>query len=391
MSPVVTKARFDRDDAVRLAALVVIAIFGFVWWAALATQWDDEAALAHRDFYCFYRAGELLLAGEDPFSQDDHAFVNPPFTLPLAAALVPLGLRGSYIALAALGTVAWALGCVLAARFGEATDRRRTTIAIALLTTPCAFLALHLGQLSGVYFALLAGSLLAMTRGHDRAAGALATLLMAKPNFVIALAGAALLLGRRRLLATFALGTVVLMAISLPFGPDVWSDFWRALTRLAARHDTVASDYWKQLTIYAFFRATTHGLDPSGTLARGLWLLVALVFGAVIARVLWRHRDRFGEPAMAARLASIVVLATCALNAYLFYYDAIFLALPAATLVVAHRAWRRPALRRLAIACAALSWVLQIELTFIHESPPLHGIVTALWLAIELVDLSRST
>lgn len=381
-----SKVRFDRDDAARLMALSVIAAFGFAWWAVLATQWSDEAVLTQRDFYCFYRAGELWIEGGDPFSQEDHAFVNPPFTLPLVVVLWSLGLRGSYVALAFLGAAAWVLGCMLAVRFGEASERRRTTVAIILLTTPCAFLALHLGQLSGVYFALLTGSLLAMARGHDRTAGALAALLMAKPNFVIALIGAAIVWGRRRLLVTFALGTAVLVAISLPFGSEMWLDFWRALTRLAVRHDTVVSDYWKQLTVYAFLRASMHDFDPDGMLARMLWLLIAFVFGAVIARVLWRHRD--GEPAMAARMASVVVLATCALNAYLFYYDAVFLALPAATLVVAKRAWRSPLLHRSAIVCAVSSWWLQVGLTFLHEDPPLHGIVTALWLAIELADLN---
>jgi hypothetical protein len=81
----------------------------------------------------------------------------------------------------------------------------------------------------------------------------------------------------------------------------------------------------------------------------------------------------------------VIVLATCALNSYLFFYDASLLALPAATLALAP--WRSTGLRRLAIAAAVLSWLLQVEVAFIHENPPLGGVLAAVWLAAELADL----
>lgn len=379
--------RFDRDDAVRLASIAWLALALFGWWSVLAVQWDDEPAMIRRDYYCFYRAGELFTLGQSPFSQYDHAFVNPPFTLPLVIGLSWAGLRGSYVVLAVLGTLGWILGCGLASRFGEAPRHRRDTLVFALLTAPCAFLALHLGQLSGIYFALLAGSLLLFTRGHDRAAGALASLLLAKPNFVVALVGAALVLKRPRFLGAFGLGALGLLVLSLPFGLEAWTACGEALAHLAHRHDVVAADYWKQFTVYAFFRAIFHGFDETGVAARAVTAVLLLGYGVALLRVLTKHAERWREPAMGARLAAILVLTTCALNTYLFFYDAVFLALPAATLFLAADSWQRPRLRWIAIACMGVCWLLQLEVAFIHENPPFAGVVSALWLACELSDL----
>jgi hypothetical protein len=381
------KPRFDRDDVVRLAALAWIAVALFGWWSVLAVQWDDEPAMIRRDYYCFYRAGELLAAGDDPYSQRDHAFVNPPFSLPLVLGLFHLGLRGSYALLAAAGTLAFVLGCLLTSRLGEASARRRETLVFAMLTTPCLFLSLHLGQVSGLYFAMLAGSLYLLSRGHDRAAGVVAALLLAKPNLVVALLGAMLLSRRWRFVLAFAAMGALLVVIGLPYGAEVWSDCWDALGRLAHRHDVVHADHWKQFTVYAFFRSVLWAWDEGGLWARVVTAAITLAFAVPIVRVLLAHRDRWSEPLVFARLASVIVLATCALNSYLFFYDASILALPAATLALAP--WRSAGLKRLAMIAAALSWLLQVEVAFVHENPPLGGVLAAVWLAAELADLRR--
>jgi hypothetical protein len=377
--------RIDRDDLVRLAAIAWLAVALFGWWSVLAVQWDDDPAMIRRDYYCFYRAGELLASGEDPYSQADHAFVNPPFTLPLVLGLFHLGLRGSYVLLASLGTLAFGLGCVLASRLGEGSARRRVTVVFAMLTTPCLLLCLHLGQVSGFYFATLSSALVLLSRGHDRAAGAVAALLLAKPNLIVALLGAALVSRRWHFGLAFALMGALLVALGLPYGPEVWGDAWAALSRLAHRHDVVHADHWKQFTVYAFLRATLWTWDEGGLAARTLSVAVSVGFLVPIVRVLLALRERWSEPAAFARLASVIVLATCALNSYLFFYDASFLALPAATLALAP--WRSTSLRRIAIVAAVLSWLIQVEVAFVHENPPLGGVIAAVWLAAELADL----
>ena len=386
-APTPSRWRVTWDDMIRLVAIGWLAATLFGWWSVLATQWSDDALLENRDFYCFVLAGELHVAGDDAYSRHDHAFVNPPFSLPLVGLLGHLGLRSSYVLLAASTTLAWLLGVALACSLGRASQRDRETVAILVTTTPCFFLGLHLAQLSGVYFALLAGALVLLGRGRDGPAGLVAAGLLFKPNFLVALVLAAVLLRRWRFLAAVVVGSAALVVPALAYGEETWASFYDALAYLAHRHDTVREDYWKQFTLYAFFRASTHPVDESGWGARALWALVAIPLGALIAHRMATLRTRASDPEAFARLASVIVLATTALNPYLFFYDAIFLALPAATLWLARSSWRSPSRWRIALACAALSWLAQVEVAFVHGNPPVAGVIATLWLVIEVVDL----
>ena len=382
-------ARFGRHDVVRLLAIAWMALALFAWFSVCAARWDEDGALIIRDFYCFFHAGELHLAGGDPYSAHDHAFANPPFTLPLVDGLAMLGMRGAYVALAILGSLGWGVGVIAVSRLGTASEQLRATTAIAAATAPCFFLALHLGQLSGIYFAVLAGSLLLFTRGEDVPAGILGALLLAKPNFAIPLVLAALVLRRARFLLAFAATGLGLVMAGALYGWARWES-WMEVTRyLAQRHDQTARDYWKQFTLYASFRALTLTLDPTGMLARWSWGAVTLGLAAWIGKTLSRLRTRLLEPLWGARVASVIALSTCALNAYLFYYDAVFLALPAATLALARGSWSSRARWSLAVACAALSWCLQLSVAVLHEGPQLAGIVSTAWLVLELIDLGQ--
>lgn len=386
-APTPPRGRVAWDDAVRLVAIGWLAATLFGWWSVLATQWSDDALMQNRDYYCFVLAGELHVAGDDAYSRHDHAFVNPPFALPLVGVLGRLGLRGSYILLALCTALAWLMGVALTCSLGSASQRDRETLAIVLTTAPCFFLGLHLAQLSGVYFAVLAGALVLLGRGRDVPAGLVAAGLLFKPNFLVALVLGAVLLRRWRFLGALLLGSAALIVPALAYGEETWASFFDALTYLAHRHDTVADDYWKQFTLYAFLRASTNALDESGIAARALWLLVALPLGALLAHRLAILRTRAANPETFARVASVLVLATTALNSYLFFYDAIFLALPAATLWLARSSWRSRSRWRIAVACAVLSWLAQVEVAFVHVNPPIAGAIATLWLVIELVDL----
>lgn len=387
-APSTSRKRFGYDDAIRLVAIGWVAATMFGWWSVIATQWSDDALLENRDFYCFFLAGELHVAGDDAYSRHDHAFVNPPFSLPFVGLLGHLGLRGSYVLLAALGTLGWLFAIALVTRLGVGTDRERDTVAIVLTTAPCFFLGLHLAQLSGIYFALLAGSLVLVFRGRDLPAGLVAAGLLFKPNFAVALVLAAIVLGRPRFVLGFVVGGALLVLPALLYGEETWASFFDALSYLAWRHDTVEADYWKQFTLYAFFRASTHGLDESGLLARIVTAAITLPIGLAIARRLYVLRARLSEPEVFARIASVIVLATTALNTYLFFYDAVFLALPGAMLWLARGSWRSRTRWGLALGCAALSWLTQVEVAFVHQNPPIAGVVATIWLVLELVDLA---
>lgn len=380
-------ARFGVHDVVRIAALLWIAVALFAFWTQLSIHWGDDAEMMKRDFYCFYRAGELFLQGRDPFSDLDHRFVNPPFTLPLAAGLSRLGLRGAYVGVSIVSGIAWISGVIVSSRFGVASPSKRATVCIALLTAPASFLALHLGQLSGIYFLLLASSLLLLMRGSDRTAGCVAALLLAKPNLLVAIFLAALLLRRWRFVMALAIAGALLVLSSVPLGEVLWAQAADGLADLSHTHDTLAGQYWRQFTVYAFFRSAFHGLDASGVVARVLTAGVLLGFGVLIYRVVRQHRARWQEPLWGARLASIIVLSTCALNIYLFYYDSVFIALPVAMLVLAKDAWTSRNRWRIAVVLALAAWLLQLVTVFWQQNPPLFGVVCAVWLAVELWDL----
>jgi hypothetical protein len=377
-----SEPRFGRDDAIRIACLAWIVLCGFGYAAALALDWDDETRLSARDFWCFFRAGELLLAGQSAYAQVDRAFANPPFTLPLVAVLPSLGVRGAYVVIAVVGSIAMVLGAAATVSLGEGSARERGTVALAIATSPSFFLALHLGQLSGVYFALLSGALALLVSGRHGAAGAMAALLLAKPNLAVALIGAALVVRAWRFLAALSVVALALLVVSLPFGLAAWSEWLGAVAYLAQRHDAAASDLWKQHTLYALVRSTL-----TAATARIAWAAVAVAIGAAIVATLVALRSRLEEREIGARVASLIVLATCALNTYLFYYDTLLLALPAAMLFLARASWTRRGLHRAAIACAVAAWILQAEVTLVHDHRPVLGAVTTAWLLIELLDL----
>jgi hypothetical protein len=373
------------DDAIRIAALLWSAASLFAWAAVLSVEWDDEALLGRRDFRSLYACGERLVHGGNAFFDERLPVLTTPIVLPLARLYYELGLRGAYVLASTLTSIGLLVGAIASASLGEASRERRVTIAIAIVAAPPFYLALHLGQLAGVYFALLAGSLALLLRGRHVSAGALAALLLAKPHLAIGVAGLALLIGARRFFVGLMAGAAIAIALTLPFGAERWAEWSTVLGETSRRLDGRPNGYWKQFTLYAFVRSALYGVDPAGTIAKIVLPVSALSFGAAIVLAIRRLGEQRQEAAFAARLAGVVVLAICALNAYLFYYDALLLALP--TAVLATGRWHRPSARWISTACAALIFWLSLAVTWDRSQPQLAGAITTLWLAAELVDL----
>lgn len=379
--------RFSGDDVVRLAAIAWCAVAVCAWWSVLEAQWSDDVGFGLRDFYCFQRAGLHLIDGDSSTSPYDYEFVYPPVALLGVAPLGLVSVRTAYVLLAALGSALWLLGCRAAAALGEATSRRRSTLTIAAVTAPGFFFALHLGQLTGFYMAVVAGTLLLLSQGRERPAALVAALLVAKPHFLVPIVLAAAILRRCRFVGTACLVVGTLLLASTLFGPAMWHDWWSAFSGLTTRHDAHADRYWKQVTLLAFLRAELLPIDAGGWLARSVYLASLAAFAAPLFWVLRAIAARAHEPVWMARAASVVVLTLVGLNTYLFYYDAALLALPAITLFTASETWRRPVLRRIAIGCALLSWLTQLETGLLQTNPPLGGVLAVVWLVTELIDL----
>jgi hypothetical protein len=388
MAPAPPARRFAPDDALRLLCIAWIVCELFAWWAFLERHWGNDELMIARDYYCVVRGGELWWSGENPYwyGPPHRDFYNTPAMLPFAVALAPLGIRGGYAAMAALGTIGFAIGVAALSHLGDASPRQRGTVAFVAATAPAFVLALHLGQLSGVWLAILAGSLALLSVRRDQLAGAVAALLLAKPQYAIPLVLACVVLRRWTFVRAFAALAAIEVAVSLAFGLDVWARWWEAARALEGRLENGPAGYWRQQSLFWFFRAATH----SSLAAKALWAASALGLGAAILRALLRLRERSTEPAIWARIASVIVLSTCALNGYFFYYDLVLLAVPAAALFLARASWSSALAHRVAIACAAISWALQIEVFWGRDHPPVGGLVAAIWLGVELADLNSS-
>ncbi|HSG48800.1 MAG TPA: hypothetical protein VLA43_13350, partial [Longimicrobiales bacterium] len=182
------------------------------------------------------------------------------------------------------------------------------------------------------------------------------------------------------------LAGAALVAVSLPLGPGLWSDWVQTMSGYRALiTDTGATQPWRQATLFASIQSLLDrpGSDP---LAYGLWfLLSSVLFGGVL--LVWiragRSRDLF------PRLLGTGLLAVLVTNPYAYFYDAILLA-PAALVL-----WTQPSsygggrVLRWArtLSLATYAWMhVQFFIAMSH-APSLVGIGLAGWLVLEVGDL----
>ena len=87
------------------------------------------------------------------------------------------------------------------------------------------------------------------------------------------------------------------------------------------------------------------------------------------------------------RAVSILVIASIALNAYLFYYDAAFLVVPWMIAFLTYTTYA-PITRALIVIVAVASWVLALTTPILQQGGvPLPGLVATIWLLVEILDL----
>jgi hypothetical protein len=244
--------------------------------------------------------------------------------------------------------------------------------------------AVILGHLSATLVAPGVLATLAWRAGRPFRAGAALGLLLAKPNWGVPML-ALLAVGRRwRMLAGAAAMGLVLWALALPFGVDVWGDWVRTMAGYRALI-TDGTLPWRQATLFASLQSLL-GRTGSDPLVVGLWFVLG---GSLFAGTLAAWLRRGGEAAVLPRLMGVGLLAVVATNPYAHFYDAL-LPLPAALLLwAAPGTWSRPGALRLARVLLGLTWAwmpLQY-LVWMEAAPSLTGIGFSAWLAVELTDL----
>ena len=365
---------FERRDATRLLAVVAIACALLLVAMVAELEWDDVDAFGRRDFACFHAAARRALHGEPGLYADRaRLFANPPSALPLVLPLALLSPHAAWLACAALTSLGAIGALALAARIGDAGDR--ATAILVALTAPPLWLAVHLGQLSGLYALALAGSLYAWSRGRETTAGAIAALLCLKPPLALGIVLLAVARRARRFFTGFAIVLGLSLALSVPFGIERWSEWGDGLAILADIHEHAPRSWWKQLGLYALVRWELAPI-AGPEIARVAWALITLPLALWVGRCLARAER------IDASVVSRVALATVALNLYCFVYDGVLLAIPA-LLAVRDR-------RHVSMALAALVWLTTAVLPFAGIGAPLAAPIALAWLIWETWRAART-
>jgi hypothetical protein len=389
--------RIDGHDAARLIAIVCMAIFTILMTGYVRDQWSDEAQFTHRDFHNFWNAGVRIREGEPVYQQDEIPFLLTPLAAPFVVVLSWIPERIAFVTAAIVTAALYLAALVIVALACPADRRSRITACFLAASMPPLWFALYLGQLSGLYIFLLASALVVLARPRaegrtfrtELVAGVLLAVLFVKPQ--LALVGLLVAALRRSwgAIVAFVVVASILWVVSIPFvGAHAFVEWREQVAWCTEALEGARSTWWRQFTLYAFIRASTANALMDVETARWLYLGTTLPMG--LATLLAVHRAlRPDDRLLALRAIAMLVLATVALNAYLFYYDAAFLVVPWMISFLAYQTYAHLT-RALIVVAAAISWVLALTTPILEQgSVPFPGLVAAIWLGIEIVDLTR--
>lgn len=309
-----------------LGLILCILFSGAAFWIVAGQDYRNS------DFFSYWLAGKLVLAGEDPYQpavwvaghdvyaatwvSDDH-FLYP---LPLAVLFIPLGclsLETAYMSWVMLSMALTVSAVLLTASL--ARHARVGTILFPLFAGLVIFRPLMVvfrnGQLAALLLFLLAASLVALQRGHWLVGGVLLGCLILKPSLgvpVLILAGLWMLFHRH---GRGLVGMVIAGAVLLLVGLLVNAHWVETYLQVGAG----------KLDATFGYSPTVWGLayELTGT-APGAWVsgggLAALIF-VVSLWCLWKE----SSPVRALR---IVLPAALLITPYLWAYDQTLLILP---------------------------------------------------------------
>lgn len=359
-----------RLDALRILLLTLAAALHALLALAIARHWPTDKIL-RRDYWVFWDAGRRFVEGQLAGIYDARPggfpFLHPPPVIVLSAPFGHFSPRAVYAFVLGSSAVLLATSA-LALRMIGTRRHEQDLVWLVLATSAPWAIALLVGQPVALFlFAWMAG-IAALERGRPATAGLLLGPLWLKPQFALG----ALVLGVRspRLANGMLAAALALFLVSLPAGFERWPEWLSAITRAGGEVGTARILLWKQHTLLAFLR----GLVPSGSLAFGFYLFVALPLALGTLRSL-----REGS---ALRAGSLLVLTTLALSPYAYYYDAVLLAVPLAHLWLERDRYGG---FRIRLALAAATFTIQhIAFFALQRGPPFGGLMLTLWLAAEL-------
>lgn len=390
---------FDGHDGARFLALFWLLVICTYLGLILVNDLEAGDRLFLRDYYCFHRAGELAREGGTGYEDPDRTFANPPFTVPAMEALSLAGTDGSYWVCLVLGTLTTIGGMLALSRIPGLDRKHMLTMAMAGLACPSLVFALHLGQLTGLYLLLACLVIHGWCNDRDVLAGIAAGLLWSKPPLAIALVAIGTISRPPAFTIAWVSTLASLLALSIPLGRESWEGFRGALAVLVERHELNPDSWRKQQTLYAFLRTALWKVagSPAETpehgreVARGMVLALSAVLGSWGLALRWQARedwhDRARRVERMVRLGSIAMLATIALNLYLFYYDSALVVIPTVFLFSHELAWRSRARWWAAVVIAMAIWIAQLLPMLWNDGPSPIGPLAFVWLILELIEL----
>ncbi len=313
-------------------------------------------------------------------------WLYPPYALYVVAPLAWVPDIWAYWVLVGVDVVAVAVSLRLLRRLEPFRDMRDEWLLAIVMSAPM-LTTIVAGQRSALIMLCIAGAASLWTRGKVTSACAVLGLLAMKPNWGIAFGLLAIVQRKWRGVATMAGVVVLLCALTIPLGVQLWVDF----LGISVGEALTISGYepQKQITLRAFLE----GAIGKGDLTLILWAMaaVALIVAAVVA---WR------APGTPLRHLGIAVLLTVSASPYLFFYDALVLAIPATVWWAERERWARtPWL--IVGALLALTWCSEQWLyswswfasaAGIFWRPPVSivGLTAAVWLLLAAREAVRS-
>jgi hypothetical protein len=370
--------------------LAMHAIFPVMWLITLArngpvpNDWLLLKTVADRfvagDWSHLYATGEHAL-------RPGYFWLYPPFALYVVAPLAWLSDVWAYALLASVEVMALAASLWLLRRLEPFGRMRREWLLAIVLSAP-ALSTIVTGQSSALIMLCVVGAATLWTRGQVIQACALLGLLAIKPNWGIVFGVLAIVRGEWKGAAAMAGVALLLCALTLPLGLQVWADF---LSVSMANADIFANyESQKLITVRGFLEGMLgkNGLTPI------LWACAAA--GLIVAAVLaWR------APGPPLRHLGVGLLLAVAANPYAQFYDALVLAVPATVWWAERDRWRRGPWLIVATLLAAAwcgeqwlySWGVVSTAAGLRWLPPVSvvGPVAAVWLVLAACQAMQSS
>lgn len=336
--------------AAALAGLFVAA--AIVLWTDVLKTYEDRSSFQPRegrgDFIAFYVAGEFAAEGRGDEIYDlrtlaarenelmpptdaesrELPFYNPPFVAAVFALISLLAYEQALWLWLIINVTALAACLALFDRIlGREQPVLRVLFALAAISSIPVYRAVGLGQASLLVLLLTTLTYVWLAGGHERRSGAMAGLLLVKPQYAILPALHLALARRREASAALALVAATAAVVSLAIaGPEVVVEYPRLILDSAAWREEkgIYPANWFSWTGFL------HGLSVSSSLAS--WLGIALGAVGALAALVVAARSTHSPASILASGAALTV-AMVLLSPHVYRQDLVLLLLPAAVLL----------------------------------------------------------